>query len=262
MKENLLDYTGLVLALVFLGVINFLLATCAVRIGEPHTVREGETLWQIARANEASLDRLLQVNNIEDPRQIMPGDRLIIPRHSGDPVPTVRDNKAEKTEGGMGSSDAPGDTASEHSTELSSTINSDPGSDLDTGVEFNPTWPCQGRLISRFEPGGDPTKNGILIQPPPEEPVKAAETGRVKMAGHWDSLPEFGKIVIIVHNEDFVTVYAHLSKTTVSEGQRVDRGNRIGIVGQSGAASKNLCYFEIRYDLKPRDPLLFLGEPG
>ncbi len=56
-------------------------------------------------------------------------------------------------------------------------------------------------------------------------------------------------------------LYAHLADVHVSGGQTVERGEKIGIAGSTGAVKGEALYFEIRYNLEPRDPLLFLGEP-
>ncbi len=258
-----INYLGLGIIIFILLTVASLLSTCAVRLGMVHTVRQGETLWEISRAYDVSLDTLLRINNIKDPRQIMPGDKINIPRRLKDQKQLASGLSGK---GGIPSSSSQAgkqniSKTADTTTEMASKIRASDTSKI-PNVNFSPVWPCEGRLISRFEPGGDPTKNGILIHPPSGAPVKAAEAGRVKMAGLWDSLPELGKIIIIVHNQNFVTVYAHLSKTSVSEGDQVNRGEKIGVVGKSGTTEKKLCYFEIRYKLEPRDPLLFLGESG
>ena len=229
-----------------------LLYTCAVQRVRTHTVETGETLWEISRAYDIPLETLISLNNIEDATDLAPGDEILLPistrKHAE--VARLKRTGEESTQG----SD-PGDDYAELPEEAAG--------DFATPeeVDFEPIWPVDGRLISRFKPGGDPTENGILIEAPPATEVKAAAGGEIKMAGLWESYPEFGKIIIIAHEGEFVTVYAHLDETTVSRGETVDGGEQIGVVGSTGVAEGDVTYFELRYQLEPRDPLLFLGEP-
>ena len=233
--------------------------SCAVRTGVMHTVEEGQTLWQLARVYDVDLEVLIRVNRIRDARQLRPGTNLVI---SG--VSEAQDIPARRV------ATRPPATSGENSKTSEPQTSREPDraerSDNNQGsttadIRFNPIWPVEGRLVSRFEAGGDVTRRGIRIEAPAGSEVNAADAGIVKMAGVWESVPQLGNIVIILHSGDFATVYAHLDSLDVSEGDRVSRGEKIGMIGQTGYVDKNLCYFEIRYKLKPRDPLLFLGDP-
>jgi lipoprotein NlpD len=235
-----------------LPVLFILLATCAVRRGVLHTVKEGQTLWQIARVYDVELGPLMRVNNVKDARQLRPGTELVIPGVS----------KTKEVSSHRIARRPPADNSPPPARNDDKIKNDGGGTDSYSGnKEFDPIWPVRGRLISRFEPGGDVTKRGIRIEAPDGESVYAVEDGNVKMAGVWESVPKLGNIVIILHRENFATVYAHLSEVKVEEGSQVHRGDEIGLVGKSGTVDKTLCYFEIRYKLKPIDPLLLLGDP-
>jgi murein DD-endopeptidase MepM/ murein hydrolase activator NlpD len=125
---------------------------------------------------------------------------------------------------------------------------------------FDPVWPCEGRLASRFNRDKFPTHRGIRIHTSEESLVRAAEKGNIQLAGTFEGMPGLGKIVIIFHSHDFQTVYAHLKELKVSEGEAVDRDQPIGVAGSTGDVNRPMCYFEIRYKVEPRDPLIFLGE--
>ena len=68
----------------------------------------------------------------------------------------------------------------------------------------------------------------------------------------------YGRIVIIRHPGGLVTLYAHMRKSLVEEGARVDRGDPIGEVGQTGRTSGPHLHFEVREGTRPRNPLLYL----
>ncbi len=252
MFESLLRKNRVFIYVFLMPVLFVLLATCAVRRGVLHTVKEGQTLWQIARVYDVELGPLMRVNNVKDARQLRPGTKLVIPGVSETKeVPSYRTARRP-----LADNSPPPVKNDDKMKNNKDATEAHPGE-----KEFDPIWPVRGRLISRFEPGGDVTKRGIRIEAPAGDPVYAVEDGNVKMAGVWESVPQLGNIVIILHRENFATVYAHLSEVKVEEGSRVQRGDKIGLVGKSGTADKTLCYFEIRYKLKPIDPLLLLGDP-
>ncbi|MFP4687040.1 MAG: peptidoglycan DD-metalloendopeptidase family protein [bacterium] len=244
------------------ALLSFLLAlvvfssACVVRRGIMHTVEPGHTLWEIARVYEVDLDLLMKINQIEDARQLRPGTRLVIPGVNQPREIPARSLARRPSSTGEVSPPPEKRDSSPPPKQEEQTGRASP-----EDKNFDPIWPVQGRLISRFQPGGDVTRRGIRIEAPAGNKVYAAEAGNVKMAGVWESVPQLGNIVIILHRENFATVYAHLDTLEVEEGQSVSKGEHIGTVGKSGAVDKTLCYFEIRYKLKPIDPLLLLGDP-
>lgn len=236
---------------------------------------------------DVELDTLLKVNDIDDPSTVRAGTKIMIPaadrvrevpstprrtgRRSTNP-PSSSSTGNSAPESNTNSSTDRTTTGNNSSVSSSSPSNSggstDPESepeDSDSNVDaptqyFDPVWPCEGRLASRFKKSKGPTERGIRIHTSEGSLVKAAEEGNIKLAGSWEKMPELGKIVIIFHSHDFTTVYAHLKSLNVSEGETVNRGQPIGTVGQTGAVDRAMCYFEVRYELEPRDPLIFLGE--
>lgn len=259
--------------LLLAAVVGIGLAACAVGRGTTHEVKPGQTLWQIARTYDVELDALIRVNDIRDVRRVRPGTRLVVPGVQRQrEVPRLRrddsgggSNRSTTTPSPPGNSSG-GTGTSGSSAEAGSTggTDPDPGStgSSERSPAFNPRWPCQGKVISGFKKEGGPAHRGVLIRPETDEDIVAAERGNVKLAGEWDRLPELGKIVIIFHTDDLTTVYAHLGSIRVSEGDRVERGEPLGSVGTTGRVDRRACYFEIRYKLEPRDPLIFLEEPS
>ena len=87
--------------------------------------------------------------------------------------------------------------------------------------------------------------------------VYAAESGTVILAG-WNG--GYGNTVIIAHGKNVVTLYAHMSKIHVSQGQQVDRGAVIGEVGSTGLSTGPHLHFEVRFDNQPKNPLDYIDK--
>ena len=87
------------------------------------------------------------------------------------------------------------------------------------------------------------------------QPVRAAASGKVVYSG--SSLPGYGQLLIIKHNEDYLSAYGHNQTIAVKEGDRVATGQRIATMG-NGPKQRPMLHFEIRTDGKPVDPLRFL----
>ncbi|HZC16585.1 MAG TPA: peptidoglycan DD-metalloendopeptidase family protein [Caulobacteraceae bacterium] len=113
-------------------------------------------------------------------------------------------------------------------------------------------WPVHGMLLSGFgpKPGGQ-RSDGIDIGAADGSPVHAAATGDVVYAG--DLVPGLGNLVLIKHDDGWITAYAHLSRTEVKIKDHVLQGAEIGLTGQTGGAVQPEVYFEIRYAPTPRD---------
>jgi lipoprotein NlpD len=115
-------------------------------------------------------------------------------------------------------------------------------------------WPSQGALIGRFSSNGSLNK-GIDIAGELGQPVSAASDGSVVYAG--SGLRGYGELVIIKHNDTYVSAYGHNRRLLVQEGQRVKAGQTIAEMGSTGADRVKL-HFEIRRQGKPVDPLQYL----
>jgi len=107
--------------------------------------------------------------------------------------------------------------------------------------------------MARFDEAAN--SNGIDISGSDGEPIRAAAAGKVVYAG--TGLRGYGLLLIIKHDETFLSAYAHNRAVTVKEGDAVSKGQIIAEMGQTGTDSVRL-HFEIRRDGKPVDPLLHL----
>ncbi|WP_254797323.1 peptidoglycan DD-metalloendopeptidase family protein [Geopseudomonas aromaticivorans] len=115
-------------------------------------------------------------------------------------------------------------------------------------------WPANGQLISLFSSNSSLNK-GVDIDGELGQPVLAASGGSVVYAG--SGLRGYGELVIIKHNDTYVSAYGHNRKLLVREGQQVKAGDRIAEMGATGTDRVKL-HFEIRRQGKPVDPLQYL----
>lgn len=115
-------------------------------------------------------------------------------------------------------------------------------------------WPVSGPLLSSFQ-GSNALNKGIDLGGKLGEPVLAAADGQVVYSG--SGLRGYGKLLIVKHNETFLSAYAHNDRLLVKEGDFVKAGQRIADMGSSGTDRVKL-HFEIRRDGTPVDPLKFL----
>jgi lipoprotein NlpD len=114
-------------------------------------------------------------------------------------------------------------------------------------------WPADGTLIKRFQSGD--AIPGIEIGGKSGDPVRAAADGVVVYSGN--GLVGYGELVIVKHNDSYLSAYGHNSKRLVKEGQRVTAGQPIAEMGSTGA-SRDELQFQIRKDGNPVDPLGYL----
>ena len=221
--------------------------------GGVYVVKGGDSLSKIARGHGVSIDALKAANSLTT-ANIRIGQTLTIPGAGASglnpsstasistapspkaytpPVQTASDGVAAKTKG---------DTAS--------------AAPAATGIgKFR--WPARGQVITGYGKSEDGKRNdGIDISMPNGTPVKAAENGVVIYSG--DGLKEYGKTVLIRHDDGLVTVYAHADKLTVNRGDKVARGQVIANSGMTGIAKTPRLHFEVRKNASPVDPAKYL----
>jgi murein DD-endopeptidase MepM/ murein hydrolase activator NlpD len=119
------------------------------------------------------------------------------------------------------------------------------------GLDFR--WPARGRVIAGFGTGGN---DGINIAVPEGTPVRAAESGIVAYAG--SELKGYGNLILIKHDNNFVSAYAHNSELLVKRGDQIRRGQVIANSGRTGNVNAPQLHFEIRKGSDPIDPMPYL----
>jgi len=120
--------------------------------------------------------------------------------------------------------------------------------------DVNWSWPYRGNIVGRFSETGSNSK-GIDIAGKEGDAVLAAADGEVVYAG--SGLLRYGNLLIIKHNDRYLSAYAHNRALLVGEKARVTKGQKIAELGSSGIDT-NMLHFEIRVDGKPSDPLQYL----
>ncbi|MGZ6142167.1 MAG: peptidoglycan DD-metalloendopeptidase family protein [Myxococcales bacterium] len=216
-----------------------------VQSGVLHHVRAGETLWRIARTYDVPLETLLRENDLRDPSHLSEGSLLFVPGALKElAVPPAGEMPAARVE------QRPSRRAGPSSI---------PGAGqrpLDPAAHGEPlSWPAPGVLISGFGSRERDVHDGIDLACPEGTPVRAAEDGVVLFAGEQRG---YGNLILVAHDGDLVTVYAHNSTNLVEKGVRVARGEEIARVGHTGNATGPHLHFEVRLSSHPRDPLGFL----
>jgi lipoprotein NlpD len=114
-------------------------------------------------------------------------------------------------------------------------------------------WPSTGKVIQTF---GKDKSTGMVFSGKIGDPISAAADGKVIFSN--TTLPQYGKMIIVKHDDDTHSVYAHNKTLLVKEGQGVKKGQKIAELGDSGATQPKL-YFEVRKQGKPVDPQKLLA---
>jgi murein DD-endopeptidase MepM/ murein hydrolase activator NlpD len=118
-------------------------------------------------------------------------------------------------------------------------------------------WPARGRIVAGFGRRPDHTHNdGINILVPQGSSVLAAESGTVAYAG--SELKGYGNLILIRHEGNWISAYAHNDSLLVRRGDHVERGQEIAKAGKTGAVDQPQLHFELRQGSKPVDPVPLL----
>ena len=130
-------------------------------------------------------------------------------------------------------------------------------------AETPTVWPVHGAVNSGFGIRPDPFTGlpafheGVDISTPRSEPVLATADGIILRSG-WAG--EYGKAIAIAHGNRYETLFGHLEQTLVTEGQRVHRGDRVGLVGSTGRSTAPHLHYEVHVDGHPVNPLEYILE--
>lgn len=230
----------------------------AENAGKPgyYTVQRGDTLMRIGLDHGQGWRDLARWNNLSNPDVIEVGQVLRVSppgaavETAGVVVRPVTTTPSASTVAGRSGAAAPVGSASAPAAAASAaTPAASPAAPAD---DMGFAWPAQGPVIAGF----DEVKNkGIDIAGKAGDPVLAAADGQVVYAGA--GLRGYGNLIIVKHNNTYLTAYAHNQKLLVKEDQKVRRGEKIAEMGSSDADRVKL-HFEVRRQGKPVDPAKFL----
>lgn len=225
---------------------------------EQYTVQRGDTLYSIAWEFGLDYQDLARWNDIGDGYVIHPGQRLrLTPPEKGNPADGGASAGEQRVVGRDGDAAAPGSAGERAAGEPANADDSVERIKYE-GPDDPRTWqwPVEGRVIAPFGEGTSAGK-GVDIAGRVGRDILAAASGRVVYSG--SGLIGFGKLIIVKHDDRFLSAYAHNDKLLVAEGDRVQAGDRIAAMGR-GPDSKPMLHFEIRLNGKPVDPMQYLPE--
>lgn len=214
---------------------------------EFHTVVAGETLYSIALRYEKDYMELAGLNRLDDRFTIRPGQRL---RLRGTPPPRTTAAPPPKPPSAPSATRTP--VAKKTAPVRGSGTEVRPHSPASTSLSWG--WPAKGPLIGKFGSEGV-TGKGLDIAGKRGDSVLAAASGVVVYAG--SGLVGYGRLLIVRHDENYISAYAHNDRFLVKEGDSVRLGQAIAEMGASGADREKL-HFEVRERGKPVDPLRLL----
>ena len=220
----------------------------AENAGKPgyYVVKPGDTMIRIGLENGQNWRDIARWNSLENPNLIEVGQVLrVVPPTSGAVGVVTR----PVVPGTVGIASVPSASAARPGSPAPAN-----GSDASSGSDENVgwIWPAQGTLVAGF----DEAKNkGLDISGKSGDPVVASADGRVVYSGA--GLRGYGNLIILKHNNTFLTAYAHNKTLLVKEDQTVKQGQKIAEMGNSDADKVKL-HFEIRRQGKPVDPAKYL----
>lgn len=203
-----------------------------------YTVKPGDSIMQVARNVGQNWRDIVRWNNLGSPNQIEVGQVLRIAPPEGTAVATPV---------------SPGTTTvttPKPSPVAAAPVVPAPAIAPEDYIAW--IWPSNGALIAGFD---EAKSKGLKIAGKLGDPVVAAADGRVVYAG--SGLRGYGNLIILKHNETYLTAYAHNQTLLVKEDQTVRKGQRIADMGSSDA-DKVMLHFEVRRQGKPVDPAKYL----
>ena len=228
-----------------------------------YSVKQGDTLYSIALDHGADYREVAQWNALDDPTKLRVGQVLRVKppeSRSGVVVGTARGaGRVESRSIDSPPAQAEGVAKTEpkalrlpYSKENAAIAAREEAAADGEGVAF--IWPVKGKVLAGF---AEPRSKGIDIEGKLGDPVIAAAAGRVTYIG--TGIPGLGKLVVIKHENGFITVYAHNKDIVVKEAQEVTRGQKIAELGNTDADRPKL-HFQIRKGSAAVDPMRYL--PG
>lgn len=193
------------------------------------TVRKGDTLYSVSFAAGHDFKAIAALNGIKPPYTIYPGQRI---RLKAPPAAKRKPARAK-------AKPAPAKKA--------------PAAPKRTS-RVTWRWPTRGNIVRAYSAKA-PRKKGIGIGGKPNQDINAAAAGKVVYSG--DGVLGYGKLIIVKHNETYLSAYAHNNEVFVKEGQQVKRGEKIARMG-TNENDAPMLHFEIRKNGKPVNPLGYL----
>ncbi len=243
--------------------------TTPVDASTTHVVRPGDTLLGIARQSGRSLADLVSWNGLANPDQIEVGQHIRIappdvgtgsavaiavpvPGSSVTVAPSAPATSVPIQQGPQGGTQPYSDQAWAKVDPSAGAAVTAPAKPPATATDGKWSWPAGGRVIAGYN---EASNKGVDIAGNPGDPVYAAAPGKVVYSG--SGLRGYGKLVVIKHDQEYNSVYAHNQNLLVKENDEVAKGQKIAELGSTDADRPKL-HFEIRKQGRAVDPLQYL----
>ena len=262
-----------------------------------YEVRRGDNLYSISRKLNLSISSLIKLNKIAPPYKIYPKQNLILPKQSFHKVKkgetlysisrqyktdvysisklnnlknvnSIKEGQALKIYGDLKLETKNNFRNNVNKAELKKidskkkSLKSIKKTTLNSKQAFSKNskfiWPIKGKLISKYGKSSNGFFNdGININSKLNEKVGASNDGVIIYSGN--EIPGYGNLVLIKHSQNWITAYAHLGKVSIEKGDKVKKGQIIGLVGKTGSVRKPQLHFEIRKGKEAVNPLNYLS---
>ena len=248
-------------------------------------VKDGYTLYSIARSEGVSVRSIIEINNLKPPFVIHNGDKLIVPSalihivkegdslwsisscYGVDLITIMHANNMERNEINIGKKlfipSRRNNQSKNCINKNNIAVNKKEKKDKSTNLNNNESndavyiWPVKGKVSSKFGVQDKGMRNdGVNIIARKGQPVLAIQDGKVVYSGN--AIQSFGNLILIKHNNNRTSAYAHVDDVKVVKGQLVKKGEQIAKVSNTGKVNKPQLHFEIRDNSGPLDPLKIL----
>lgn len=235
-----------------------------------YLVKKGETLYSIAWRSNSDIRKIARLNNISSPYRIYPGQKLFLAERKSTKSTkasknkvshkkptkssTVNNKNSQKNTLASTKKQAYGENVSTRKSYKNSTLESEKSSTNFSQKISRWQWPVKGKIVEYFSNSAQGNK-GIDIVGRRGTKIRSAAKGKVVYAGN--ALRGYGKLIIIKHNDDYLSAYAHNDRILVKEQQKINRGDVVSTMGDTDA-NKVMLHFEIRFRGKSVNPLKYL----
>ncbi len=210
-----------------------------------HIVSRGDTLYAISRQYGVGVNDLKRINGLSYPYTLAIGQKVMLQGSAASSSVQKSSSKTTRT------------NYTRNKTQTKYTPRKQKSYPAAKTRKTKFMWPVQGTIVSKFGTIGKGRANdGINIKAAKGTAVKSADAGTVAYAGN--ELKGFGNLILVRHNDGWITAYAHNDRLLVKKGQKVKRGEKIATVGETGGVNSPQLHFEIRSGKKAVNPVNYL----
>jgi len=228
--------------------------------GREYIVKKGETLYSISWRANIDVGTLATYNKLSSPYQIFPGQKLFLVKNTAKASKNVA--RTESTQN-QKQKRIKKPVASNKKQAYGKNVRGEKVSEKAStqGTNFSQKirkwlWPAKGKVIEGFSTAKQGNK-GINIAGRRGDPIKSTADGKVVYAG--DALRGYGQLIIVKHNDDYLSAYAHNDRILVKEQQLIKAGQIIAKMGDTDA-ERVMLHFEVRFRGKSVNPMKYLSK--